>query len=248
MKLTDKTVLITGASKGIGYAIAEAFAAEGANIIVNYNDDKSGAEELVSKLKELPVKAISVKADISNTDEVTLMFDEIRKTFSGLDIVVNNAGVFDDNDKPDNLEAFQSVFATNFFGQVDVTRQARKIMSKGKIIFISSIHAKLGNGGPSAIAYSSSKAALESYMKNLAKDAAPDVLVNAVAPGRTLTPMWGNMTDAEKIELAAGHLINRWIEPSEIADAVVFLAKNDSVCGEVLVVDGGMSLKTLGEA
>ena len=246
MKLTDKTVLVTGASKGIGYATAEAFAAEGANIIVHYNNDKSVAEELVRKLKELPVRAISVKADISKADEVALMFDEIRKTFNSLDIVVNNAGVFDENDRPDNLEAFRSVFATNFFGQIDVTRQARKIMSKGKIIFISSIHAKLGNGRPSAIAYSSSKAALESYMKNLAKDAAPDILVNAVAPGRTLTPMWGDMTDDEKTELADGHLTNRWIEPGEIANAVVFLAKNDSVCGEVLVVDGGMSLKTLG--
>lgn len=246
MKLTDKTVLVTGASKGIGYATAEAFAAEGANIIVHYNNDKSVAEELVRRLKELPVRAISVKADISKADEVALMFDEIRKTFNSLDIVVNNAGVFDENDRPDNLEAFRSVFATNFFGQIDVTRQARKIMSKGKIIFVSSIHAKLGNGRPSAIAYSSSKAALESYMKNLAKDAAPDILVNAVAPGRTLTPMWGDMTDNEKAELAAGHLTDRWIEPDEIANAVLFLAKNDSVCGEVLVVDGGMSLKTLG--
>lgn len=246
MKLTDKTVLITGASKGIGRATAEAFAAEGANVIVNYNHDKASAEELVSELRKHSVKAISVKADISNTTEVAVMFNEIRKTFNSLDIVVNNAGVFDENDRPDNLEVFQSVFATNFFGQVDVTRQARKMMSKGKIIFISSIHAKLGNGSPSAIAYSSSKAALESYMKNLAKDAAPNILVNAVAPGRTLTPMWGEMTEDVKTKLAAGHLIDRWIEPNEIANAVVFLAKNDSVCGEVLVVDGGMSLKTLG--
>ena len=246
MKLTNKTILITGASKGIGSATAEAFAAEGANIIVHYHTNKAKAEELVHKLKEMSVKATSVSADIASPQEVTKMFEQIHKSFNGLDVVINNAGVFDEKDNPNNLEAFHRIFATNFFGQIDVTRQARKIMSTGKIIFISSAHAKLGNGRPSAIAYSSSKAALESYIKNLAKDAAPDILVNAVAPGRTLTPMWGDMTDSEKAKLAADHLTNRWIDPSEIAQAVVFLAKNDSVCGEVLVVDGGMSLKTLG--
>lgn len=246
MKLTNKTILVTGASKGIGSATAEAFAAEGANIIVHYHTNKAKAEELVHKLKEMSVKATSVSADIASPQEVTKMFEQIHKSFNGLDVVINNAGVFDEKDNPNNLEAFHRIFATNFFGQIDVTRQARKIMSTGKIIFISSAHAKLGNGRPSAIAYSSSKAALESYIKNLAKDAAPDILVNAVAPGRTLTPMWGDMTDSEKAKLAADHLTNRWIDPSEIAQAVVFLAKNDSVCGEVLVVDGGMSLKTLG--
>lgn len=246
MKLTNKTILITGASKGIGSATAEAFAAEGANIIVHYHTNKAKAEELVHKLKEMSVKATSVSADIASPQEVTKMFEQIHKSFNGLDVVINNAGVFDEKDSPNNLEAFHRIFATNFFGQIDVTRQARKIMSTGKIIFISSAHAKLGNGRPSAIAYSSSKAALESYIKNLAKDAAPDILVNAVAPGRTLTPMWGDMTDSKKAKLAADHLTNRWIDPSEIAQAVVFLAKNDSVCGEVLVVDGGMSLKTLG--
>ncbi|MCA9342243.1 SDR family oxidoreductase [Candidatus Saccharibacteria bacterium] len=246
MKLQGKIVLITGASKGIGRAAAEAFAKESANIIVNYNLDEAAANEVVAEAQKLGVKAIAVKADISNQNEVSAMFEEIRKTFSSLDVLVNNAGIFDENDGPDNLEAFQRMFAANFFGQVDVTSKARKLMNKGKIIFVSSIHAKLGNGRPSAIAYSSSKAALESYMKNLAKDTAPGILVNAVAPGRTLTPMWGEISEEEKSELASGHLINRWIEPSEIADGIVFLAKNDAVCGAVLVIDGGMGLKTLG--
>lgn len=83
-------------------------------------------------------------------------------------------------------------------------------------------------------------------MKNLAKALAPDILVNSVAPGRTLTPMWGEMTGEYRAAQAAGHLIGRWIEPSEIADGAIFLAKNDAVCGEVLVIDGGMSLKVLG--
>jgi 3-oxoacyl-[acyl-carrier protein] reductase len=90
------------------------------------------------------------------------------------------------------------------------------------------------------------KAALDSYMKILAKHLAPDILVNAVAPGKTLTPMWGDMDKKYKKEQASEHLINRWINPSEIADGVVFLAKNDAVCGEILTIDGGMSLKVLG--
>lgn len=90
------------------------------------------------------------------------------------------------------------------------------------------------------------KAALDSYMKNLAKQLAPDILVNSIAPGRTLTPMWGEMDNQYKAKQAAGHLINRWIEPSEIADGAVFLIKNDAVCGEILTIDGGMSLKVFG--
>jgi 3-oxoacyl-[acyl-carrier protein] reductase len=163
-----------------------------------------------------------------------------------IDILVNNAGIFVEGDSPDDIDAIEKIFATNLFGSIRVTNAARARMKKGKIIFISSIHGKLGNGRPTAIGYSASKAALDSYMKNLAKALAPDILVNSIAPGRTLTPMWGDMTDEYKADLAAGQLINRWIEPSEIADAAVFLAKNDAVAGELLVVDGGMSLKVLG--
>jgi 3-oxoacyl-[acyl-carrier protein] reductase len=119
-------------------------------------------------------------------------------------------------------------------------------MEKGKIIFISSIHGKLGHGRPTAIAYSSMKAALDSYMKNLAKHLAPNILVNSIAPGRTLTPMWGKMDEKYKSKLAEGHLIKRWIEPNEIADGAIFLAKNDAVCGQILIIDGGMSLKVFG--
>lgn len=245
MNIRGKVALVTGASKGIGRVVAEALASEGADVIINYNRDKKAADEVVDVCKSHSVKAIAIKADISNESDTTRMFSEILQVFPRLDIVVNNAGIFDENDDPNNLEAFRNIFATNFFAQIDVTTKAREMMQVGKIIFISSISAKLGNASPSAIGYASSKAALESYMKNLAKDAAPSILVNAIAPGRTLTPMWGDMTEKEKADLATGHLTGRWIEPAEVADLVVFLVKNDSICGEVLVIDGGMSLKTL---
>ena len=96
------------------------------------------------------------------------------------------------------------MFETNLLAQVELTNAARKLMAKGKIVFVSSIHGELGHGRPDAIAYSASKAALNSYMKNLAKALAPDIFVNAVSPGRTLTPMWGDMDDTYKAEQASG--------------------------------------------
>ena len=246
MKLTGKTVLVTGGSKGIGRAVVEAMAKQGANVIINYNNDEKAANEVADLVKEQAKKVLVVKVDVTKPDEVKSMFNKIKSEFGSIDVLVNNAGLFDENDSPDSIEAFKNVFETNLFAQIEVTNAARKLMTKGKVIFVSSIHGKLGHGRPNAIAYSASKAALNSYIKNLAKHLAPDILVNAVAPGRTTTPMWGDMSEQYKREQAAGHLIDRWIEPNEIADGIVFLAKNDAVCGEILVIDGGMSLKVFG--
>lgn len=246
MTLKGKTVLVTGGSKGIGRACAEAFADLRANIIINYSHDHKTAKKAGDSIAKKGVKTLVIKADIAKQNEVDAMFAKIKQEFPSIDVLVNSAGIFAEGDSPDNIEAFQKVFDANVLGAIRVANAARKLMGKGKIIFISSIHGKLGHGRPDAIGYSSSKAALESYMKNLAKALAPDILVNAIAPGRTLTPMWGEMTDERMKEQASGHLINRWIQPEEIADGAVFLAKNDAVCGEVLVIDGGMSLKVLG--
>jgi len=246
VKLTGKTVLVTGGSKGIGRAVVEAMAKQGANVIINYNNDEKAANEVADLVKEQAKKVLVVKVDVTKPDEVKSMFNKIKSEFGSIDVLVNNAGLFDENDSPDSIEAFKNVFETNLFAQIEVTNAARKLMTKGKVIFVSSIHGKLGHGRPNAIAYSASKAALNSYIKNLAKHLAPDILVNAVAPGRTTTPMWGDMSEQYKREQAAGHLIDRWIEPNEIADGIVFLAKNDAVCGEILVIDGGMSLKVFG--
>lgn len=246
MKLAGKTVLVTGGSKGIGRAVVEAFAEQGANVIINYSSDEKAANAVADSVKNQAAKVSVIKANIAKPDEVEAMFGKIKAEFGSIDVLVNNAGLFDENDSPDSVEAFRNVFETNLFAQIEVTNAARKLMSKGKIVFVSSIHGKLGHGRPSAIAYSASKAALNSYIKNLAKYLAPNVLVNAVSPGRTTTPMWGDMSEEYKKEQAAGHLIDRWIEPSEIADGVVFLAKNDAACGEILVIDGGMSLKVFG--
>ncbi len=236
MKLQDKTVLITGGTKGIGKACTLAFAEQGANVVVTYAHDEKAAKETEAELKKYEVKTLIFKASIANDSEIDALFGEIKKTFGNVDVLINNALEFISGGGPDRLDITEKYFHDSFMGSLKVTNKARQLMQQGKIIFISSIHGKLGHGNPGVISYSAVKAATESYMKNLAKALAPDILVNAIAPGRTLTPQWGEMTEDHKKELAAGQLIDRWIEPAEIADGAVFLAKNDA----------GMSLKILG--
>lgn len=246
MKLKDKIVLVTGASKGIGRATAIAFAKEGAKIIINFKSDSKAAQEVLEECNKYSADNITIQADLSDQQAVSEMLAQIKEQFSHLDILVNNAGTFDENDNPTNLKAFENIYKNNFLSVVMVTKYALQLMKLGKIINLSSIHARLGHGRPTAIAYSAFKAALENYTKNLAKDLAPRISVNALAPGRVATPMWGNPDEKEQKELGKVHLIKRMIQPEEIAESIIFLAKNDAICGEVLTVDGGMSLVTLG--
>lgn len=246
MKLENKIALVTGASKGIGKATAIALAKEGCSVVVNFKSDEKAAQEVLDECNRYSKANVVIRADVSNEKEVSEMCKKIKQEFSHLDILVNNAGIFDENDNPTNVEAFENVFRNNFLSAVIVTKHATPLMQEGKIVNISSIHGRLGHGRPTAAAYSAFKAALENWTKNLAKDLAPKILVNAVAPGRVATPMWGNPDVKEQEELGQVHLIKRMIQPEEIADAVIFLTKNDAMCGEILTVDGGMSLVTLG--
>lgn len=246
MNLKDKVVLVTGGSSGIGKATAIAFAKEGSSVIINFKSDSKGAQEVLKECSKYSKNNILIQADVSDKDGVSEMFLKIKEQFSHLDVLINNAGTFDEKDYPTNLEAFENIYKNNFLSCVIVTKYTLDLMKEGKIINISSIHGRLGHGRPTAIAYSAFKAALESYTKNLAKEIAPKILVNAVAPGRVVTPQWGNPDAKEQKELGQVHLIKRMIQPEEIAESIVFLAKNDVICGEVLTVDGGMSLVTLG--
>ncbi len=245
-KLTGKVVLITGASKGIGKAAAIAFAKEGCSVIINFKSDSKIAQAAMKECDQYSQGNMIVKADLSKEKEVIAMFAKIKKQFLNLDILVNSAGIFDESDSPTNVKAFENIYRNNFLSCVLVTKYALPLMKIGKIVNVSSIHGRLGYGRPQAIAYSAFKAALESYTKNLAKALAPNILVNAVAPGRVATSMWGNLNANKQKELGKVHLIKRMIQPEEIAGGIVFLAKNDAVCGEVLTIDGGMSLVTLG--
>src|SRR3989344_4880593 len=244
--LKGKVALITGASKGIGKAAAVALAKEGCSIIINFKSDTKAARATLEECNRYSEKNMFAQADISQEGDVAEMFKRINEQFSHLDILINNAGIFDENDSPTNIEAFDNIYKNNLRSCVAVTKYALQSMESGKIVNISSIHGRLGHGRPAAIAYSAFKAALESYTKNLAKELAPKVLVNAIAPGRVATSMWGDPDSAEQVELGKVHLIKRMIQPEEIAEGVIFLTKSDVMCGEVLTIDGGMSLVTLG--
>jgi len=246
MKLNKKIVLITGASKGIGKATAIAFAKEGCSVIINFKSDEKLAQNVLDECDRHSEGNIIMKADVSNEAEVSGMLQKIKSDFYHLDILINNAGIFDENDGTTNIEAFENVYRNNFLSCVITTKYALPLIKEGKIINISSIHGRLGYGRPTASAYSAFKAALENYTKNLAKEVAPKILVNAVAPGRVATPMWGDPDAKEQEELGQVHLIKRMIQPEEIADSIIFLSKNDAMCGEILTVDGGMGLVTLG--
>lgn len=246
MKILGKTVLVTGASKGIGAATAIAFAKEGCNVVINYKTSSHDAQAVLKECNRYSKKNMLVKADVSKEKEVAEMLKKVKKEYSGLDILVNNAGIFDESDAVTNINAFENIFRNNFLSNVLVTKYALPLLSSGKIINVSSIHGRLGHGRPGAAAYSSFKAALENYTKNLAKELAPKILVNAVAPGRVVTPQWGNPGPKEQKKLGKVHLIRRMIQPEEVADSIIFLTKNDAMCGEVLTIDGGMSLVTLG--
>lgn len=246
MELRGKVVLVTGASKGIGRATAITFAKESCSVIINFKSDSKSAQEVLNECNKHSKENMIIKVDIASEKEVKGMFKAIKGKYSSLSVLVNNAGIYDNDDSPINISAFENVYRNNFLSHVLVTKYALDLMKEGKIINLSSVHGKLGYGRPEAIAYSAFKAALENYTKNLAKELAPKILVNAVAPGRVATPMWGNPDDKEQKELGQVHLIKRMIRPEEIADAIIFLVKNDAMCGEILTIDGGMSLKTLG--
>ena len=245
MELRNKKVLVTGASSGIGKAIAVGFAKEGCSVIINFKSDSTNAQKVLDECNQYSKGNMVVKSDVSIESEVSEMFSEIKKHLLHLDILINNAGIFDENDNPTNIEVFEKTYKNNFLSCVLVTKHALPLMKIGKIINISSIHGRLGYGSPEATAYSAFKAALENYTKNLAKALAPNILVNAVSPGRVYTPMWGELSEKEKEELGKAHLIKRMIRPEEVADSIVFLSKNDAICGEILTIDGGYSLVTL---
>ncbi len=240
-----KTAVVTGASKGIGGAIAIALAKDGYSVAINFKSDTKAAKKIIEECNTYSKNNLLVQSDVSKEDEVAKMFEIIKSKFENIEVVVNNVGVFDEKDSPTNIQAFEHIYHNNFLSCVLTTKHALPLMQIGKIVNITSIHGRLGHGRPEATAYSAFKAALESYTKNLAKELAPNILVNAIAPGRVNTPMW-SANKKERKELGEVHLIQRMIEPEEIADGVLFLVKNNAVCGEVLTIDGGMGLVTLG--
>lgn len=245
--LEGKIALVTGASKGIGRAIALALAENGATVMINYNGSEEAARQTVDEIKEKGGEAVLLKGNISDSTDVDNMFAFIIKEYKRLDILVNNAGITRDNLilKMSN-EEFDQVIDTNLKGVFYCLKQASRVMLKqryGKIVNISSISGIHGN--PGQVNYSAAKAGVIGMTKTLARElASRSINVNAVAPGYINTDMTVNLKEEIKAKAIETIPLKRFGEGSDIAEAVVFLASDKAsyITGQVLSVDGGMGI------
>jgi 3-oxoacyl-[acyl-carrier protein] reductase len=245
MNLTDKIALVTGSSKGIGKSIALTLAKYGCNVAVNYAHDDSAAQSLVEEIRSLNRKAIAVKADVANANEVENMVDAVLKEFNTIDILVNNAGLH----KDDFLvlmtnDSWHSVIETNLTGVFNCCKIVSKTMignRYGKIINVSSISGIIGLAGQTN--YAAAKAGIIGFTKSLAKELAHfKVLVNAIAPGLVDTEMIKNIPEKNLKQMLDNIPLKRLGKPEEIAEVVAFLASDVSsyITGEVITVSGGL--------
>ncbi len=239
-----KVALVTGASKGIGKAIAIELAKNNMNIVINYNKDEKEAVNVVEDIKKLGVESIAVKADVSSFEECSKMIEIIRKRFGFLNILVNNAGALMDKTlKNMTKEQWDFVLRTNLDGAFNVTKNALSIIrDNGRIINISSIIGISGNFGQTN--YAASKAGIIGFTKSLAKELGKHkITVNAVAPGFVETQMTKGVPFIRKRIILAMIPIGRAGVPEDIANLVAFLASDKAsyITGEVICVDGGLS-------
>jgi 3-oxoacyl-[acyl-carrier protein] reductase len=243
-QLQDRVAIVTGASRGIGRAVAIALAREGAKIVVNYARSSTAADEVVKEIAQAQGEAIALQADVSKAEEVDQLIEQTLNKFGRIDILVNNAGITRDTlllrMKP---EDWQAVIDLNLTGVFLCTRAVSKTMIKqrsGRIINISSVAGQMGNPGQAN--YSAAKAGVIGFTKTIAKElASRGITVNAVAPGFIETDMTSNLANSEEILKLIP--LSRYGKPEEIAGMVRFLATDPAaayITGQVFNVDGGM--------
>ena len=238
-----KTVLITGASRGIGAAIAQEFAKAGYNIVINYLNSQE-CEEILKRtiLEKYDVDVLTVKVDVSDEGQVKEMVKEVIDTFGSVDILVNNAGISIDTLVEDKkIEDFERILKVNLVGPFICARECAKVMKDGSSIINISSENAIDKYYPCGLDYDASKAGLLSLTKNLAVEYSPRIRVNAIAPGWVNTEMNKNL-DKEYIEEECKKiLLDRFAEPKEIASVAVFLASDKAsyINGSIIRVDGG---------
>ena len=244
MRLTDKTVLVTGSTQGIGLAIAQAFAKQGTNVVVNGRH--AAPQTVIDSIQAEGVSCWDLSADITDPDAVQAMIDAVYEKAGRLDVVVNNAGVV--NDKLLNRMSetdLSQVVNTNLTGTFNVIKACLRPMYKarsGAFINMASVIGLTGNIGQAN--YAASKAGIIGLTKSVAKEAAMrGIRCNAIAPGMIDTAMTAQLADKVKTGILQQIPLKRLGSTAEVAQAAIFLAENDYITGQTITVDGGLTMQ-----
>jgi len=246
-KLTGKVAVVTGASKGIGAAIAKQFADEGASVVVNYASSKAGADKVVSEITAKGGKAVAIQADVAKEAEIGRLFAEAKKAFGRLDILVNNAGIYEFSPLEGvSVENFHKQFDLNVLGLILASKEAAKYFDGqgGSIVNISSIASSINP--PNSAVYSGTKSAVDGVTRTLATELGPrNIRVNSINPGMIDTEGYRaagiHESDFRK-QVEAITPLRRIGQVDDVAPAAVFFASDDSkwITGETLRIAGGL--------
>ena len=246
-KLTDKVAVVTGASKGIGAAIATHLAAEGAAVVVNYSSSKEGADRIVAEIANQGGKAVAVQGDVSKKADIDRLFAETKKAFGRLDVLVNNAGVYEFAAlEAITEEHFRKHYDVNVLGLLLTIQEALKHFGPDGASVINISSAVTTFTPPGSAVYSGTKAALDVLSRVLSKELGPrKIRVNTISPGMVATEgtQAGGFLEGEfRKQLESQSPLGRIGQPADIAQAAVFLASADSswITGEFLTVSGGV--------
>ena len=249
-KLNGRVAVVTGASKGIGAEIARQLAAEGAAVVVNYASSKEGADRVVGEITARGGKAVAVQADVSRPSDIQRLFAEAKKSFGRLDVLVNNAGIYEFAPLGDvTAEHFHKMFDLNVLGLILATQEAARHFGQGggSVVNVSSVASTAT--APNTSVYSATKAAVDAVTRSLAKELGPHhIRVNSINPGPVETEgvHAAGLASSDFVnaleQLQAQTPLGRIGQPQDIAPAAVFLASDDSawITGETLYVSGGL--------